>query len=86
MSVATKPIGRPRSKSGRREVSRVNLLYRGDEVDRLLYKLQRDGQHGTITETVLRALRAYEVLLDERTKGNTVTIHDKNGSVILRLI
>lgn len=66
--------------------TRLNLVYKGNEVELLLDKLQRLGNHGTVTEAVARALRVYEAMLDEREKGNTVVVRGRDGSLVMRLI
>jgi len=64
----------------------LNLIYRGTEMQSLLDKLQRLGHHGTMTETVARALRVYEAFLDEREAGNQIVVQTKTGAPLMRLI
>jgi hypothetical protein len=66
--------------------TRLNLVYKGTEMQMLLEKLQRLGHHGTVTDTIARALRVYEAFLDEREKGNQVVVQSRDGTSIMRLI
>ena len=66
--------------------TRLNLIYKGTEMQELLEKLQRQGHHGTVTETIAKALRLYEAFLDERQNGNQIVIRGRNGSSDVRLI
>ena len=67
--------------------TRLNLIYKGAEMQSLLEKLQRLGHHGTVTETIAKALRVYEAFLDERENGNQIVVRNQNGSsTIMRLI
>jgi hypothetical protein len=67
--------------------TRLNLIYKGDEMQTLLEKLQRLGHHGTVTETIAKALRVYEAFLDERENGNQIVVKSRDGSsTIMRLI
>ena len=66
--------------------TRLNLVYKGTEMQTLLERLQRLGHHGTVTETIARALRVYEAFLEERDKGNQIMVQTKNGASVMRLI
>ncbi len=66
--------------------TRLNLVYKGDQMQKLLEKLQRLGHHGTVTETIAKALRVYEAFLDERENGNQIVVQTRNGTSRIRLI
>ena len=68
------------------ERTRLNLVYRGTEMQALLEKLQRFGHHGTVTETVARALRIYEAILDEREAGNRIVVQTREGKSMVYVI
>jgi hypothetical protein len=55
-------------------------------MQKLLEKLQRLGHHGTVTETIAKALRVYEAFLDERENGNQIVVQTRNGTSRIRLI
>jgi hypothetical protein len=61
-------------------------VYKGDQMQKLLEKLQRLGHHGTVTETIAKALRVYEAFLDERENGNQIVVQSRNGTSRIRLI
>ena len=66
--------------------TRLNLVYKGDQMQKLLEKLQQLGHHGTVTETIAKALRVYEAFLDERENGNHIVVQTRNGTSRVRLI
>jgi len=77
----------PSTNAGDLPKTRLNLIYKGGEMQALLEKLQRLGHHNTVTDTIAKALRVYEAFLDERENGNQIVVKHRNGSsTIVRLI
>ncbi len=65
--------------------TRLNLVY-GPEMKPTIDKLKRLGNHPTQHALIKKALKVYEIILDEQEKGSDILFRNEEETLVLVLI
>lgn len=66
--------------------TRLNLVYKGAAMRKVLDEVQDLGHHGTVTDAVATALRLYGRMLRERENGNRIVVTDHQGGSQIQVL